>query len=89
MAAQTITNQQSITEASQAIINRAKKQGNERVVFVDTSSNPIQVIDTDSASKSLSKMQKFYKCCGTYTQAASPEWLEEDINWCLRNVKQP
>ena len=71
MAVQLITSKQDLATTATNIINRAKKQGNDRVVFVDTSADPVQVMDTDSASKSLPKMHKFYKCCGTYNQACS------------------
>jgi DNA helicase IV len=89
MAAQLIitTSKQDFTTIATNIINRAKKQGNDRVVFVDTSADPVQVMDTDSASKSISKMQKFYKQVGTYNQACLNEYLTEDLEWCTRNNK--
>jgi hypothetical protein len=87
MAVQIITSKQDIATIATNIINRAKKQGNDRVVFMDTSTDPVQVMDTDSASKSLPKMMKVYKCVGYYNQACDNQWLTDDIEWCTRNHK--
>ena len=84
MAVQLITSKQEIATIATNIVNRAKKQGNDRVVFVDNSADPVQVMDTDSASKSIGKMHKFYKCVGTYNQACITEWLTDDLEWCTK-----
>ena len=87
MAVQLIATKQDFTTTATNIINRAKKQGNDRVVFVDTSADPVQVMDTDSASKSLPKMMKFYKCAGTFNQACEVDHLADTLEWCIKNNK--